>query len=563
MPFASQHYPFENAESFQEQHFPADFIAEGLDQTRGWFYTLTVLGNKLFGKSPFQNVIVNGMILAEDGKKMSKRLKNYPEPTNVVDAYGADALRVYLISSPAVRAETLSFKESGVREVVTKVLLPLWNSYRYFADQAAMHRKLKGKLFVFDESLALRPVEERNVMDRWILANTQTLLESIKQDMEAYKLYTVLPRLRQLIEHLTNWYIHCNRKRLKGTASLGEDDTFAAVNTLFQVLFTLVRALAPFMPFLTEHIYQLLRPHLPASLVSSFADTRSVHFLPFPEADPRLLDADVERRVAAMQRVVDLARAARDRTGVGLKTPLPELVVVADETQLENVSPLVGYIKEELNVREVRLSADEDRFNVRLRPVPDWQRLGKKYRKAAQGLKTALPKLSNADFRRFLAEGSMEVNGLLLETADLSVVRDVVVSDTSKRGIANEVNGDALATYEPGFDGEFVVLLDTTSSEGQVREGLAREVIKQMNRLKKNAGVNPTDEVRMLLTVLEDPEGVDLPDVVATHREMIEAALRGPLELASSFSVMDAEKVLLEEIHDLHGLAFALKLLKV
>jgi isoleucyl-tRNA synthetase len=180
MPFAAVHYPFENADKFHEDRFPADFIAEGLDQTRGWFYTLTVLGNKLFGKSPFRNVIVNGMILAEDGKKMSKSLKNYPDPSLVVGSYGADALRVYLISSSAVRAETLNFKESGVREVVTKVLLPMWNSFRYFADQAAILQK-KGVPFQYDPELSLR--ENRNVMDTWILANTQSLLDFIKTEM--------------------------------------------------------------------------------------------------------------------------------------------------------------------------------------------------------------------------------------------------------------------------------------------------------------------------------------------------------------------------------------------
>ena len=181
MPYASQHYPFQNPDSFLESRFPADFIAEGLDQTRGWFYTLLVLGTKLFGVSPFKNCIVNGIILAESGKKMSKRLKNYPEPGGVMDRYGSDALRIYLINSPVVRAEPLRFKEAGVKEVVSRVLLPLWNSYKFFDEQVALLKKTEGHDFVFN--LEFDKLAERNVMDRWILANCHTLLEFVDQEM--------------------------------------------------------------------------------------------------------------------------------------------------------------------------------------------------------------------------------------------------------------------------------------------------------------------------------------------------------------------------------------------
>ena len=180
MPYASQHYPFENADTFKES-FPGDFIAEGLDQTRGWFYTLLVLGTHLFGKSPFQNCVVNGIVLAEDGKKMSKRLKNYPDPTIIMQKYGADALRLYLINSPVVRAEPLRFKESGVKEVVQKVLLPLWNSYKFFEGQVALLKKVEGVAYMWNPSVESN---NSNVMDRWILASCQSLLEFVNQEMK-------------------------------------------------------------------------------------------------------------------------------------------------------------------------------------------------------------------------------------------------------------------------------------------------------------------------------------------------------------------------------------------
>ncbi len=178
MPYASSHYPFENKDKF-EKAFPADFIAEGLDQTRGWFYTLTVLGTHLFGTAPFKNCIVNGIVLAEDGKKMSKRLKNYPDPTKVIDMYGADALRLYMINSPVVRAEPLRFKESGVKEVVAKVFLPLWNSFCFFRDQVSLLKKLENVDFQFH----LEGGGSKNVMDKWILASCASFLAFVNTEM--------------------------------------------------------------------------------------------------------------------------------------------------------------------------------------------------------------------------------------------------------------------------------------------------------------------------------------------------------------------------------------------
>jgi isoleucyl-tRNA synthetase len=181
MPYASNHFPFENADGFEKGLFPADFIAEGLDQTRGWFYTLTVLGNKLFNTSPFRNVIVNGIVLAEDRNKMSKSLRNYLNPTIILDQYGSDALRLYLINSPVVRGESMVFKDSGVKEVVSQVLLPLWNSYRFFHEQSLLYKKIAGQDFVVNTELG--DEGPKNVMDRWILADCQSLLRFMDEEM--------------------------------------------------------------------------------------------------------------------------------------------------------------------------------------------------------------------------------------------------------------------------------------------------------------------------------------------------------------------------------------------
>lgn len=246
MPYAQQHYPFENKELFKEV-FPADFIAEGLDQTRGWFYTLLVLSTHLFDQPPFKNLIVNGLILAGDGKKMSKRLKNYPDPNVVMETYGADILRLYLINSPVVRAEPLRFKEEGVRDLIARVFLPWWNSYRFFFNQCALLKQEMDYDFTYDPETKIMST---NDMDLWVLASTQSLIAFVKEEMAAYRLYTVVPRLLALIDDLTNLYIRFNRKRLKGEN--GKEDAIVAMTTLYEVLLTLSRMMAPFTPFLSE-----------------------------------------------------------------------------------------------------------------------------------------------------------------------------------------------------------------------------------------------------------------------------------------------------------------------
>lgn len=522
MPYASNHYPFENADHFQGGLFPADFIAEGLDQTRGWFYTLTVLGHHLFGRSPFKNVIVNGLVLAEDGKKMSKSLKNYPDPMNIINSHGSDALRLYLINSPVVRAEPLRFKESGVKEVVTKVLLPLWNSYRFFHEQAVLFRKNTGSVFIASTFPAASSI--KNIMDRWILADCQSMLHFIDQEMAGYRLYTVVPRLLRVIDNLTNWYIRFNRKRLKGTAGRGLQDTREAMNTLCEVLFTLVRALAPFTPFISEHIYGLLKPYVEEQLCA-FRDTRSVHFLPYPTVQDSLFDEVTERKVSAMQKVIQLGRVARERADLPLKTPVPTLVVIADAQKLSDVDELQSYVKEELNIREVVLSSDEERFNILLEARVDWPSLGKKLKKNVQVVRKALPGLTQDQLRRYLQDKRMTIEGIELEENDLNIVR--VLGSRVPNSSAAEEDGPR---WEASFSEDVILLLDAAPHPELLSEGLVRDVINRVQRMRKTAGLVPTDEVRIQYSIVSNPESVDLDGLVASRQSVFASSLRGPLE---------------------------------
>jgi isoleucyl-tRNA synthetase len=548
MPYASSHYPFENTEHF-ESTFPGDFIAEGIDQTRGWFYTLVVLSTHLYGQIPFKNCVVNGIVLAEDGKKMSKRLKNYPDPSLVIDRYGADALRLYLINSPVVRAEALKFKESGVKEIVSKVLLPLWNSYKFFEAQVALFKKIESIEYTFDPEAESK---NTNVMDRWILASCQSLLEYVNDEMAGYRLYTVVPRLLGLIDNTTNWYIRFNRKRLKG--GLGIEDANRALNTLFEVLFTIVRGLAPFTPFITDLIYIKLLPHIPNSLHSE--DMRSVHFLSFPEVRRELYDEVVERRVGRMQRVIELARLSRERRAIGLKTPLKTLVVIhKDEEYLDDVRSLEEYIKEELNVRGLVLSSDEGKYDVQYSVSADWPSLGKKLKKDAQKVKKALPSLTSDEVKRFVAEKRIHVDGIELSEQDLVV----------KRGLQDDENS---TTLETNTDDDVLTILDTALYPELADEGVAREIINRVQRLRKKAGLVPTDDVKMEYRVQSDPDDVGLEDIFERQAQAIERALRRPMDKHVATEVEDTipnraqESVIAEEEQEIQKATFLLRLVK-
>lgn len=540
MPYAASHWPFDNQKVFEES-FPADFIAEGIDQTRGWFYTLCVLGTHLFGKIPFKNCVVNGIVLAEDGKKMSKRLKNYPDPSLMMDKYGSDALRLYLINSPVVRAEPFRFKEAGVKEIVTKVLLPLWNSYKFFEGQVSLLKKVENVDFMFD------PTAEKtntNVMDRWILASCQSLLKFVNSEMAAYRLYTVVPRLLGLIDNTTNWYIRFNRQRLKGSG--GVEDTLHALNTLFAVLFTLVRGLAPFTPFLTDNIYQRLLPHIPKEHQAK--DPRSVHFLAFPEVREELFDEVIERQVGRMQKVIDLARLSRERRGIGLKNPLKSLVVIhQDQQYLDDIKLLESYITEELNVRDLILSSDEAKYNVQYSVSADWPTLGKKLKKDAQKVKKALPNLTSEDVKQFFVDKRIVVDGIELIEEDLLVKRGLKEDDESKN-------------LETNTDNDVLTILDAALYPELAQEGLAREIINRIQRLRKKAGLVPTDDVKMEYVVTSDPDNVGLAEAFESQCDAIEKVLRRPIEKQVGD---EKEGVIAEEEQEIQKATCSLRLLKL
>ncbi|XP_066414089.1 isoleucine--tRNA ligase, cytoplasmic isoform X2 [Molothrus aeneus] len=528
MPYAQVHYPFESRRELEDA-FPADFIAEGIDQTRGWFYTLLVLSTALFGRPPFKNVIVNGLVLASDGQKMSKRKKNYPDPMHIVNSYGADALRLYLINSPVVRAENLRFKEEGVRDILKDVFLPWYNAYRFLVQNVqVLQHKDEGREFLYNENTVK---ESNNIMDKWILSFTQSLIQFFKAEMAAYRLYTVVPRLVKFVDVLTNWYVRMNRRRLKGEN--GTEDCIMALETLFSVLFSMCRLMAPYTPFITELMYQNLKTLIdPASVQEK--NTESIHYLMLPQVREDLIDKKIESAVSCLQSVIELGRVIRDRKTIPVKYPLKEVVVIhQDPEALENIRSLEKYVLEELNVRALTLSADKARYGVRLRAEPEHTVLGRRLKGAFKPLMAAIKELSSEQLERFQETGSIVVEGHELHGEDLRLMYQMT---------------EGSAQFEAHSDAQVLVLLDVTPDQSMVDEGVAREVINRIQKLRKKRNLVPTDEITVYYRAL--PEGEYLDTVIQQHAEFIFATIKADLK---PYPVPTSREVLIQETTQLKG----------
>ncbi|EGC32927.1 isoleucyl-tRNA synthetase [Dictyostelium purpureum] len=504
MPYAQQHYPFENKDKF-EKIFPAHFIAEGLDQTRGWFYTLLVLSTALFDKPPFQNLIVNGLVLASDGKKMSKRLKNYPDPMEVVSKYGADSLRLYLINSPVVKAEPLKFQEKGVQDMIKDVFLPWFNAYRFFVQNALRFEKSQNTKFVPDINVALK---SENVMDKWVLASCQSLIKFVRVEMAAYRLYTVVPKLVRFIEDLTNWYVRLNRKRFKG--SNGDADCLSSLNILYEVLMTVTIAMGPFTPFFTEFIYQNLKKVLPKE-----KQMDSVHYVLFPEPIEAAFNTRIEEAVSRMQTVIELGRAARDRRTKPIKHPLKDFMVITENKQyLDDLESLKSYILEELNIQNVVLTSDEGSFVV-VTAEADNKRLGARLKTDFKKVSPQISKLTNEQLRAFQKTGEITIEGHVLTTEDLKIIR--------------KYSGDT-TNNEPSGNDEILTVLELTVDKELFERGLAREVINRVQRLRKKSGLNFDDNIQMFYSTKDQ----ELKQAVENNQAFIKEIILFPVQFSET-----------------------------
>ncbi len=463
MPYGQNHYPFEN-KSETENTFPADFIAEGLDQTRGWFYTLTVLAAALFDKPAFKNVVVNGILLAEDGNKMSKRLKNYPEPQLVINKYGADAVRLYMLNSPAVKGDDLRLSEKGVELILRQILIPFWNAHAFFTTYARINQWTPPKH---------RPQPEA-VIDRWILSLLNRLVKDVEEGMDDYDLSRAVDPFVGFIDQLTNWYIRRNRRRFwsdKDTVDRRE-----AFETLFHVLLVLCKIAAPFIPFLSESIYRNLR-------TSEMPE--SVHLCDFPVYHSEERDRALEEGMDTVQVAVSLGHALRKEHKLKVRQPLPAVHIVSpDPLKLQFLKEQEQLITDELNVKRLELHAEQKEF-VRLTVKPNFRVLGKKVGRHMKEVQLVIANLTQEQISS-LQEGKAITFFAANETFELTS-EDVEISHVVQEG------------WIAMHAGALTIALDTDLDESLIYEGIAREIVNKINTMRRQSNYAVIDRIKVSL----------------------------------------------------------------
>jgi len=516
MPYAQAHYPFENKERF-EATFPADFIAESLDQTRGWFYTLVVLASALFEDTAFKNVVVTGLVLAEDGKKMSKRLRNYPEVGKIFEAYGADALRIYLMNSALVKAEELNFSEQGVKDVLRMLHIPLWNSYSFFVTYANIDKWDPAKDLVDPSSV-------KNPLDKWILSALENLVAEVNGQMDKYDLQRAISPFIEFIDQLTNWYIRRSRRRF--WKSEMDTEKQGAYSTLYRVLMRLSKVMAPFTPFIAEAIYQGLKTDdMP----------ESVHLNDFPVEDTNLRSEALEKEMALAMQTVSMGRALRNQHKIKVRQPLAEIhLVTTDQSERSVLEKLGEIIKEELNVKEVLLDENEDKL-VDISAKANFKALGKKLGKDMKKAADLIAKIDSKQTAELRGGGNVTITD-----GDFSFelsAEDVLINRTEKSGlfVMNE--------------GTLTVALNAELNDALKQEGLARDITHHIQTMRKEAGFEVTDRIivgykgdEKILDVFKTYDSYIKDEVLADNCKTIKKGEAADFEgVQGEFSVEKAE----------------------
>ncbi len=498
MPFAQWHYPFENAETFKER-FPADFIAEAIDQTRGWFYSLLAIATLIEGRSSYKRVLCLGHILDGEGQKMSKSKGNVVQPDDILDHQGADAFRWFMFSSQQPWSPR-RFSAEMVDEVVRKFLLTLWNTYSFFTLYANIDR--------FDPTTTESPVEGRPLIDRWLVGEFDTLVQDVTAGLEAYDATGTARSIQQFVDDLSNWYVRRSRRRFWKSES--DADKLAAYHTLYEALVTVAKLLAPFTPFVAEELYQnLVRSVAPGA-------PESVHLCAWPAAGEQAVDAGVSFDMAAARRVVEMGRAARNAAAVKTRQPLAEVVVALPDAEARAVERLRDVVLDELNVKDLRFVGGEDEL-VAYVVKPNLKVLGPRLGKRLGPLQAALKEADGAALVAAVrAVGAVVIT---LPDGEVSLVEEELLIETaSPEGFQVEVEGGR------------VVALRTDVDDTLREEGLARELIHAVQLARKTADLRIEDTISLTLEVPEE-----LRPPAERHRGAIMAET-----LASDFAVGEA-----------------------
>ncbi len=470
MPYAQIHYPFENKEGLDSgELYPADFIAEGVDQTRGWFFTLHAIAGMVFDKVAYKAVISNGLVLDKFGNKMSKRLGNAVNPFTTIEKYGSDPLRWYMIANSAPW-DNLKFDENGVQEVARKLFATLYNTYSFFALYANVDN--------FNPKASQVPVAQRPEIDQWILSLLNSLIVAVDEALADYEPTKAARAINEFVnDHLSNWYVRLNRKRFWG----GEmsKDKLAAYQTLYTCLETLACLIAPISPFFADKLYRDL--HAPVCE----GEPRSVHLADFPVADKSLIDKNLEARMAAAQTITSLVLSLRRKANIKVRKPLREMIIPAvDDQQKALIESMKQLILAEVNVKELKIADASEGILVK-RIKPDFKKLGPKHGKQMKAVAKALQELDQPSINRFERDGqiTLEIEGApaTIDVADVEIISE----DIPGWLVANE--------------GNITVALDITEDPELMREGLAREIVNRVQNIRKSRDYDITDRINILV----------------------------------------------------------------
>ena len=464
MPYAQIHYPFENKEAFDNREvYPADFIAEGVDQTRGWFFTLHAIADMVFDSVSYKTVISNGLVLDKYGNKMSKRLGNAVDPFGQIGQYGADPVRWYMISNSSPW-DNLKYDEKGVVETSRKLFATLYNTYSFFA----LYANVDG----FDPEAPQVPLAERPEIDRWILSLLNTLTREVNEALDDYEPTRAARAIADFVgDNLSNWYVRLNRRRFWGGEMTA--DKLAAYQTLYTCLRTLSLLMAPFAPFFAERLWRDLTD-----------GTTSVHLAKFPEFDPALAAPELEARQKMAQDITSMALALRKKMNIKVRQPLRTLMVpAADDTQRATLEAIADLVKSELNIKELRIVSGDENIIVK-RVKPDFKKLGPKHGKNMKAVAAAVQALDTKAVAELEKNGSVEidVNGTpaVIDLADVEIISE----DIPGWLVANE--------------GSLTIALDITVDPALEREGIARDIVNRIQRTRKERKYDITDRITLL-----------------------------------------------------------------
>ena len=473
MPFAQHHYPFENKDLF-EQQFPAAFISEAVDQTRGWFYSLMAESTLLFNKAPYENVIVLGHVQDKNGQKMSKSKGNAVDPFDALEKFGADAIRWYFYINSAPWLPN-RFHEDAVKEGQRKFMGTLWNTYAFYV--------LYAEIDQFDPTKYELDYKSLTVMDRWILSRTSTMVKSVDENLGNYRIPEAARTLDSFVDELSNWYVRRCRERFWAHGM--EQDKINAYMTLYTALVTVAKAAAPMIPFMAEEIYQNLVCGLDASA------PESIHLCDFPEVHAEWIDEKLEDEMSRLLKIVVFGRASRNASGIKNRQPIGQMFIKSDEKLSDSY---VAIIEDELNVKKAEFSDDVSGYTT-YTFKPQLKTVGPKYGKFLKGIQEALAGLDgNAAYQALKKDGR-----LTLPEVDASIElteEDLLITQTSQEGFVSD------------GDNEITVVLDTNLTPELIHEGFVREIISKIQTMRKEADFEVTDEITVFYDGSEDIEKV-------------------------------------------------------